>query len=69
MKTRLTELRKEISEIVNGAEKPLSVKAIQERAGAEPNLSTVYRALDYLEKKRYVQSVTLFDGTRALLYD
>ncbi len=64
MRPRLTELRKEIAGVVSGAEKPLNVKAILERIDSQPNLSTVYRALEFLEKKNFVQSVSLFDGTR-----
>ena len=64
MRPRLTELRKEIAGIVRDAEKPINVRTILDRLYSQPNLSTIYRALEFLEKKNYVQSVSLFDGTR-----
>ena len=58
MKPRLTELRKKILQVINASGRPLSAKNIFEKIPSRPNLSTVYRALDFLEKEKYVHSVS-----------
>jgi Fur family ferric uptake transcriptional regulator len=63
MKTRLTDLRKEILGVVDKAEKPLSTKMIEMRIKSTPNLSTIYRALDFLETKKFIRSVS-FSGVK-----
>jgi Fur family ferric uptake transcriptional regulator len=61
MKTRLTRLRKEILHLIEKAKKPLSVKIIKNRLVRKPNLSSIYRALEFLEKKNLIQRVS-FSG-------
>ncbi len=63
MKSRLTDLRKEILDVIDEAEKPLNVKLIQKRLKFQPNLSTIYRALDYLDTKKLIHSVS-FSGVK-----
>jgi len=58
MKPRLTERRKEILQVINESGKPLNAKDIFEKISSQPNLSTVYRALDFLEKEKYINSVS-----------
>ena len=58
---KLTRLREEILRVVNDAEKPLSVKQIKNRIQAYPNLSSIYRALDFLSEKNLVHSLS-FSG-------
>jgi Fur family transcriptional regulator, ferric uptake regulator len=62
--TGLTSLRKEIYAIIDHSDIPVNVKSISDRLGSSPNLSTVYRALDYMEKKGLIQSLALFEGIR-----
>jgi Fur family transcriptional regulator, ferric uptake regulator len=66
MKTRLTDLRKHIIEILRQSNQPLTVRAIWEAFPKRPDLSTIYRALDYLESQGLVQAVTL--STEARVY-
>jgi Fur family ferric uptake transcriptional regulator len=63
MATGLTELRREIFSVIENAEGPVNVKIIQSRMVSKPNISTIYRALDYLDSKDYVSSVS-FSGIR-----
>lgn len=62
--TELTSLRKEIFTIIEHSDIPVNVKSIIDHLSSAPNLSTVYRALDYMEKKGLVQSLALFEGIR-----
>src|SRR3989339_746680 len=62
--TGLTNLRKEIFSIIDHSDIPVNVKTITDQIESNPNLSTVYRALDYMEKKGLIQSIALFDGVR-----
>jgi Fur family ferric uptake transcriptional regulator len=63
MKQRLTELRKVILRIIDEAEKPLNAKILKKRIRLQPNVSTIYRALDFLEKNRFINSVS-FSGVK-----
>lgn len=63
IKSRLTDLRKEILSIINEAEMPLNAKMIEKRTKSKPNLSTIYRALYFLETKRHIYSIS-FSGVR-----
>jgi len=58
MKSRLTDLRKQILSIVDNAEKPLNAKMIEKRIKSKPNLSTIYRALYFLETNKHINSVS-----------
>lgn len=61
MAYRLTKLREEIFRVISEAKKPLNVKFILKRLSSQPNLSTIYRALDFLVTKNYVHPVS-FSG-------
>ncbi|GAG89126.1 unnamed protein product, partial [marine sediment metagenome] len=63
MKLKLTVLRKEILEVIDNAEKPLNAKIVGKRIKSEPYLSTIYRALDFLETKNLIHSVS-FSGVK-----
>jgi len=63
MKSRLTDARREILRVIDEAEKPLNAKIIEKRMKSQPNLSTVYRALDFLEAKKFIHSVS-FSGVK-----
>ena len=58
MRPRWTSLRKEILRVIDESEKPLNAKAVMNRIPFNPNFSTVYRALDFLEREKCVQSVS-----------
>jgi Fur family ferric uptake transcriptional regulator len=58
MRPRWTGLRKEILRVIDESEKPLNAKAVMNRIPFDPNLSTVYRALDFLEREKCIQSVS-----------
>ncbi|OHD57349.1 MAG: hypothetical protein A2Y33_07650 [Spirochaetes bacterium GWF1_51_8] len=64
MKPSMTVLRKDILHAVTVSGTPVSVKDILGSLTAVPNLSTVYRALAFLESRGDIHSLTLFDGTR-----
>jgi Fur family transcriptional regulator, ferric uptake regulator len=59
MKPALTALRKEILSIIMNASKPLSAKSIFKAVSSMPNLSTIYRALEYFETHSQIQSISL----------
>jgi len=63
MKFRLTDLRKEILNVINKAKKPLNAKIIKKRLISQPDFSTIYRALDFLERQKFVYSVS-FTGVK-----
>jgi Fur family ferric uptake transcriptional regulator len=63
MATELTDLRREIVSVIENAERPVSAKIILSRMISKPNISTVYRALDYLDARNYISSVS-FSGIR-----
>jgi len=58
MKINLTNLRKEILRVINTSEKPINAKTIAQRIKLRPNLSTIYRALDFLETNEFIYSVS-----------
>ena len=58
MRPRFTNLRKEILDLIQVSQKPLNAKYILENIASSPNVSTVYRALDFLVKMNLIQSVT-----------
>ena len=57
MKRGFTNLRKEILEFIEESEQPLTAKQVHNLLESKPNLSTIYRALDYLCRKGLVKSV------------
>jgi Fur family ferric uptake transcriptional regulator len=63
MKSRLTKLRREILGVIERAERPLNAKTIRHRTSSKPDLSTIYRALDFLTMKRLIHTVS-FSGIR-----
>lgn len=63
MASKLTDLRKEILAVVGAETRPLTVKHIMKKVRTQPNLSSIYRALEFLLDQNLVQSVS-FSGTR-----
>jgi Fur family ferric uptake transcriptional regulator len=63
MAPKITALRKEILTAVENAKIPLSAKHIMKRIRARPNISSIYRSLEYLVTWNVLQSVS-FSGTR-----
>lgn len=57
MRRGFTNLRKEILKFIEESEQPLTAKQVHSLLQSKPNLSTIYRALDYLCRKGYVKSV------------
>lgn len=64
MKKALTDLRKEILELIQSSENPLCARDILERLSAKPDFSSVYRALEFLEKSGWVRTVSFSENTR-----
>jgi Fur family transcriptional regulator, ferric uptake regulator len=64
MNQRLTAWRKRVLAAVESSTCPVTAKAIHSQLGGRPDVSTVYRALEFLEGYGLVSSVTLFDGER-----
>ncbi len=64
MKSKLTLFRTEVKRIIDEAEKPLNAKTIFRNMTHRPNLSTVYRSLDFLEKRGHIQSIPFFGESR-----
>jgi Fur family ferric uptake transcriptional regulator len=63
MAPKLTPLRREILSVVQSEDKPLSAKQIMRRMLVQPNLSSIYRSLEYLVICNLLQSVS-FSGIR-----
>ncbi|HRW33647.1 MAG TPA: transcriptional repressor [Thermotogota bacterium] len=68
---RFTKNRQRIFEILSHAKKPLTAEQIKRTLeassisfDAKMNLSTIYRAIDYLEKRSYVDSASFGKNVR-----
>jgi len=61
---RFTKNRKKVLEILKNADKPLRIEQIMNNITEEINLSTVYRAVDYLEKNAYIESASFSKNVR-----
>jgi Fur family ferric uptake transcriptional regulator len=61
MKPSVTKLRKTILEIVENSDIPIKVKSIYQQLAQKPDLSTVYRALDFFQKKNLLQRINFFN--------
>lgn len=64
MKRGLTELRKDILTHIQNSSYPLNAKEILGLLKEKPDLSTVYRALDYLLENKLVQDAVLSENIR-----
>lgn len=56
MKQSFTELRKEILAVIEESEQPLMAEEVFDRLPSKLNLSTVYRAIDFLLKKGLIKA-------------
>lgn len=68
MNISLTRYRKQIIEIMKISACPLSMEDIHSRLEDPPNISTVYRALEYLEKHEIIKGFYYDDKTRYYIY-
>lgn len=68
MRPRLTDLRQEILETIRSASIPVNTKAIIRHLSSGPDVSTVYRALDYLETQGYIHHIS-FSRTKYYFTD
>ncbi len=59
MNRNLTQLRSEILDMINRSQVPINAKSIHTNLSAMPNLSSVYRALDFLQKASHIQSISI----------
>ena len=60
MRQPFTSIRKELLEIINQSENPLSAADIYEKYGKKADLSTVYRAIRYLETEEMIEGFSIF---------
>mgnify|MGYP001552013303 CR=1 FL=1 len=60
----MTIKRKTILDLLNQSDKPLLAKVIHKKLPLDMNLSTVYRALEYLEKNNLISSAIFFENNR-----
>jgi len=56
---KLTKLRKEVLKIIDNSEKIISTKNIWKLLSPQPNITSVYRSIDHLESKEYIQSISI----------
>lgn len=61
---KLTSLRREILEIIENSDAPLNADSIHEMLKGNPNLSSVYRSLAFLEEEGLIRSVSFECETR-----
>lgn len=64
MEKKLTRLRREVVSAIMKAEKPLDARALRRLIPMRVDLSSVYRALEYLEKSGAIRGMYFFDSTR-----
>ncbi|MCG8539956.1 MAG: transcriptional repressor [Clostridia bacterium] len=57
MKRAFTGLRKEILNIIETSQNPISAKVIQGKLSLKPDTSTIYRALKFLQEKELIVSL------------
>ncbi|ABR30299.1 Fur family transcriptional regulator [Thermosipho melanesiensis] len=60
----MTKWRKRILNILENSKRPLSAEEIYQLNEFKPSLSTIYRALNFLEKKDIVSSISFENTTR-----
>lgn len=58
MRASFTDLRKEILKIIEESAQPIMAKDVLNQLEPKPNLSTIYRALDFLCRKGFIKSVS-----------
>ncbi|QTA38862.1 transcriptional repressor [Thermosipho ferrireducens] len=63
----MTKWRKEVLKIIQKSDKPLNAEDIYRLVEHKPNFSTIYRALNYLEKAEFVKSIS-FGNTPKYYY-
>ncbi len=68
MSRNLTQLRADIREMISGSEVPLNAKTIHQNLEAQPNLSSIYRSLDFLQKEGHIQTLSI-GGTKYYFID
>jgi len=64
----LTRYRKHILEILSRSSFPLKVEDIHSLMDNAPDISTIYRALDYLEKHHMIKGLYYDDNTRYYMH-
>ena len=64
MKSRTTELRQEILQIIEAINVPLSVKEIHNSLDQKADISTIYRALQSFQKQEKVLSLSFYGNTQ-----
>lgn len=64
MKRAFTDLRKEIYNVIENSNCPISVKSIQQKLSVNPDISTIYRALKFLQKKELIVSLNISKNTQ-----
>ncbi|MGA2141264.1 MAG: transcriptional repressor [Brevinematales bacterium] len=60
MRLPFTTVRRDLLDIINRSEIPLSASEIFEKYGKKADLSTVYRAVKYLETESIIEGFTIF---------
>ncbi|SHH43936.1 Fur family transcriptional regulator [Thermosipho atlanticus] len=60
----MTKKRKEILEIIEKSNKPLTAEEIYKVNKLKPNFSTIYRTLNFLESKNLIKSVSFENGPK-----
>ncbi|MGA2142038.1 MAG: transcriptional repressor [Brevinematales bacterium] len=63
MRQPFTSIRKELLDIINNSENPISAAEIFEKYGKKADLSTVYRAIKYLEAEDIIEGFSIFCST------
>ena len=61
---KLTALRQSVLDLLRLSETPQSAQALHKSLDEKITLSSLYRALDFLERHELIQSLSLFDNTR-----
>lgn len=54
----MTQLREEVLDYIRTVEKPVNAKIIARKIHSDPNLSSIYRALDYLESQNFIHGIS-----------
>ena len=61
---RFTNNRKNVLEVLTEADKPLTIQQIKEKIRENMDISTIYRALDFLERNHFIESASFGKSMR-----
>ena len=65
---RFTKNRERVLEVLKVADKPLTIGQIKNEINNNMNVSTIYRAIDFLERNHFIESASFGKSIRFFFY-